>query len=433
MRKQIAIVVLFMLLFAGVGSSALVSRSLAGAKPLTVVQREHRLGPKPVPHWYWRWLRWRLNAQVSLSEPARPKLVPRRIPRWAWRRLHYFLLARTHVAGRGGSGRTNPPSGGPNAQSYEQATSYTRTRPSFTPTRTVEVSNASQLRSAISGLQAGDLIKATAAFTVQGETVIKNRLSAPAELDLSGVRFVYGGGNNLPAVWVDNAQNLYIYGGDLSTADTGGTCLLDYASQHVLWWGFTAHDCGGGGVGIMAVKGPVSNDDFQGTIWKVGQNRNWDPHTEKGSGLHAALLDDSGSSYAFVQNRFAFYAHDIPTGACVEAGNSVKPSAANGNVLYLKCVNETYVSTIQTGGNGLQLWGDLSNLGLDVKYLEVENAQGRALDTNGMYAGTGLGRVTVEYGRASNTNRNARLNEPKRRLPWDWRGGVVYKAVRPAR
>src|SRR5207245_2586215 len=124
----------------------------------------------------------------------------------------------------------------------------------------------------ISNLQAGDLVRATASFTVNGKTVIRNRLSAPAELDLSGVSFVYSGGQNYPAVWIDNAENLYIFGGDLSTSDAGGVCLSDYGSQHVLWWGFTAHDCGGTGFQAQAIGGPVDHNDFQGTIWKVGQN-----------------------------------------------------------------------------------------------------------------------------------------------------------------
>ena len=35
----------------------------------------------------------------------------------------------------------------------------------------------------------------------QRQTVINNRLSSPAELDLTGVQFVYSGGQNTPAVW----------------------------------------------------------------------------------------------------------------------------------------------------------------------------------------------------------------------------------------
>jgi hypothetical protein len=291
------------------------------------------------------------------------------------------------------------------------------------------VSNASQLLAAISNLQPGDLVEATGRFTVTGETIIKNRLSSPAELDLTGVSFVYSGGSELPAVWLNNASNLYIYGGDMSTAGSGGSCLLDYGSQHVLWWGFTAHNCGGTGFAAMPVNAAVDNDDFQGEISQVGQNLAWDPHTEKGSGLHGVLLDDVSNSNAFTNNRFAFSEHDIPTGACVQAGNNTMPTAAGGNVLYLKCVNADFVARNQTGGNGIQLWGDTNNLGLDIRYLEVVNSQGYALWAGGLYSGQSLSGVTVEYGRASNTNQNPRYAGQN---PWDLRVGVVYKALHPA-
>lgn len=440
MRKHVAIVFLLMLVFAGVGSSAVVNRKLAHSRQLAaVVRQQKQLGPKPTPRWYWHWLHWRVSRRYTTHHLAaqrrlRPKQAPHRIPHWAWRRLQLFLLARslsdkTNAPAQTGTPSTaRPPGGGP---SYEQAISYTSTRPSFTPSRTVPVSSASELLAAIANLQPGDLVEATTAFTVSGETIIKNRLSAPAELDLTNVHFVYGGGENLPAVWLANAENLYIFGGDMTTVGTGGTCLLDYGSQHVLWWGFYAHDCGSGGFSAMPVGAAVSGDDFQGEITRVGQNLARDPHPEKGTGIHAALLWDSGTGYPFTDNRFAFYVHDIPTGAGVEVGNPV-PAPATGNVLYLRAVNLTDVSTVQTGGNGVEFWG-AGQLGMDVKYLEVENAQGRALDANDLYPGSTLSGVTVEYGRASRTNLNANLNEPQNALPWDPRGGVVYQTVDPAR
>lgn len=425
MRKQVAVVLLLMLVFAGAGSSALAKRSSVRSSQAAAVRKEKQLGPKPTPHWYWRWVEWRLGEGYAKGHPhespLRPSKTPARISHWAWRRLHFFLLAR-------GNGRGGPVSNG--AESYENAISYTRQRPAFTPTRTVDVSNAAELGAAISNLRPGDLVKATTRFTVRGITVIKNRLSSPAELDLSGVRFVYSGGENHPAVWLNNALNLYIYGGSLSTAGTGGTCLTDHGSQHVLWWGFYLHDCGGSGFAAFSTGASVDHNDFEGTITNVGQTLAWDPHSEKGTGVHGAILWDANTNYAFTNNRFAFYAHDIPTGACVELGNDQYSSQAGGNVLYEKCVNETEVATRQTGGNGLQLWGDTNSLRLDVKYLEVENAQGRALDSRGLNLGQTLAGVTVEYGRASRTNRSPRYAGQS---PWDTYGGVVYKRVRPAR
>jgi hypothetical protein len=182
----------------------------------------------------------------------------------------------------------------------------------------------------------------------------------------------------------------------------------------------------------QAIGGPVDHDDFQGTISKVGQNLSWDPHAEKGTGLHGANLWDANTTGNFTNNRFAFYAHDIPTGACVEFGNDQPTSLATGNVLYLKCVNETEVALSQTGGSALQLWGDTNTLGLDVKYLEADNTQGRALDNQGLYTGQSLAGVTVADGQAAQTNQNSKLNEPSNGLPWDWRGKVNYLNVLPA-
>jgi hypothetical protein len=174
---------------------------------------------------------------------------------------------------------------------------------------------------------------------------------------------------------------------------------------------------------------PVQHDDFQGEITKVGQNLNWDPHTEKGSGIHGSNLWDSSYSSAFSDNRFAFYAHDIPTGACVEIGNPSSGVSAGGNVLYLKCANATFVSHTQTGGNALQLWGQTSTLGLHVKYLEGDNLQGYALWGGGVSSGQNLGGTTVEYGRATHTNLNPRYAGLK---PWDTSHAVAYQDAQPS-
>jgi hypothetical protein len=426
MRKQVAVSLLLMLVFAGAGSSALAKRSSSRSSQSAAVRQEKRLGPKPTPHWYWRWVEWRLGEGYArrhqLQASRRPSQAPTHIRPWAWRRLRFFLLAR---GSRGGSGPARS-----SGLTYRSAISYTRQRPAFTPARTIPVSTASQLLSAIAGLRAGDLVRATRAFTVNGITVIRNRLSSPAELDLSRIRFVYSGGANHPALWLNNARNLYIYGGDFSTVDTGGNCITDHASQYVLWWGFTAHDCGNTGFSAQAVGGPVDHNDFQGTIWKVGQNLAWDPHAEKGTGLHGANLWDANQTGNFTNNRFAFYAHDVPTGACVEFGNDQPSSQATGNVLYLRCVNATKVAQRQAGGNALQTWGDTNTLGLDVKYLEADNLQGYAFWAGGVYPGQNLHGVTIEYGRASHTDLNPRFAG---RSPWDRRYGVAYGRVRPAR
>lgn len=435
--KHVALVLTLLLLLGGVASSAVGKHHSARSKPPAAIQREKHLGPKPTPHWYWRWVAWRLGEGFAKGHlrPAglRPTQAPHRIPHWAWRRLHFFLRARAS-ASKGHRTKqttstgttTTTPLGG---KTYQQAISYTQTRPSFTPSRTVRVSNASELQSAISNLQAGDLVRATTSFTVSGSTVIDKRLSSPAELDLRGVRFVNSSGENSPAVYLNNAQNLYIYGGDMSTAGTGGQGILDAGSQHVLWWGFTIHDTGSTGFAARPINGPVDHDDFQGTIWKVGQNYAWDTHAEKGSGLHGANLYDSSATGNFTNNRFAIYAHDIPTGACVEFGDENTTAIATGNVLYVKCVNATFVSHTQTGGNALQTWGRTAHVGLDVKFLEGLNLQGYAYHGAAISSGQNASGINIEYGHASNTNQNPRYAGQN---PWDLSAGVVYKALQPA-
>lgn len=317
---------------------------------------------------------------------------------------------------------------------YERAISYTKTRAPFTPRRTVDVASASQLKSALSGLRPGDLVRATADFTVSNSSsdalVIENRLSTPAVVDLTGhtVRIVYSGDENHNAVVLRNPQNIRIYGGDLTTSDTGGDCLRTYGAQHVTWWYFAAHDCGGTGASFFGGQAPTEHDDFNGTIWNIGQNLAWDPHDEKGTGLHCANLDDN-NVYPFQDNRFALYCHDISSGAAIQYGaeNSANPKPVR-NTIYLLAVNLTKVARSQTAGNGIQFWG-VDGQSAEVRFVQVRDAQGYALWDGGMNAGTSLRGVTVVRGRASNTNQNPRYAGQN---PWSDRLGETYRAVTPA-
>jgi len=322
----------------------------------------------------------------------------------------------------------------PGTSRYEQAISYTRSRPHFDPARTIDVASASQLKAALRNLRPRDLVRATAAFTVSSGSydalVIKNRLSAPAVIDLSGhtVSFVYSGKQNFSAVYLNDPKNLRIYGGDLSTSDSGGACLTNQGGQHITWWYFTAHDCGGTGAGFSGGQAPTEHDDFNGTIWKVGQNLAWDPHTEKGTGLHCVNLDDH-NLYPFRNNRFAFYCHDIPTGAAIEYGASQRayPKPVD-NTIYLLADNLTDVARIQTGGNGIQFWG-VNGQSADIKFIQVEDAQGYALWDGGMNTGANLRNIRVENGWASNTNQNPLYAGQN---PWSDRLGEAYRSVLPS-
>src|SRR5690348_6431790 len=173
MRRHVAVVILVLAVLGGSSSSSLVSGARAQPKPPTAIVRAHRLGPKPTPPWYWRWQAWRLGVGYAkghqLQRDLRPTGAPRPVPGWAWRRLHFLLLAQT--VGGPGAGTTN--GGNPSVvANYRQAISYTEVRPAFTPLREIDVSTAGGFRKALASLQPGDLVKATAPFTVYGTTRI---------------------------------------------------------------------------------------------------------------------------------------------------------------------------------------------------------------------------------------------------------------------
>ena len=87
----------------------------------------------------------------------------------------------------------------------------------------------------------------------------------------------------------------------------------------------------------------------------------------------------------------------------------------------------TDVAKIQTGGNGIQFWG-VNGQSAEIRFIEVDNAEGYALFDGGMNQGTSLSGVRVEHGRASNTNQNPRYAGQN---PWSDRLGEVYQAVVP--
>ena len=117
MTKHAALVVVLTFLFVGVSSAAVGSQALSLAQQrAAAIKHEKRLGPKPTPRWYWRWVEWRVGegfARGHACRPGlRPKQAPRPIPQWAWQKLHYFLLARALNGQTSSPTGTKPSSGG---------------------------------------------------------------------------------------------------------------------------------------------------------------------------------------------------------------------------------------------------------------------------------------------------------------------------------
>ncbi len=326
-------------------------------------------------------------------------------------------------------------SGGGSTSSYDSAISYSApaNRPTHSCTRTVNVTSASQLTSAINNLQAGDCVvnTQTGGFSISGEVTIAKSLSSYAYIDLKtgsdAVRFTGGGtqtpSSDLPSVYIHNSSNIKIYGGNI----TNDRILVYNPSSNLTWWNFYAHDLAGDGLDIFPPfsGSNIDNIDFQGEISNWGINcQVLDPHAEKCTGIHGMNLADAGGGQVN-NSRFAIYAHDGRSGAAIEQGSPSQPES--GITIYLKANNLTMAAQSQVAGNGIQIWGAGAISNSTIPYIEVSNAQGRAIDTNGLYSGVSLSGYTVKYGRATNVILNPKLS----RVIWDTRGGIVYQDISP--
>lgn len=319
---------------------------------------------------------------------------------------------------------------------YDAAIAYTDTRPAFTPTRTVNVTNATQLRAALTDLQAGDLVENTQAggFDVPGQLNIMKALTGFAVIDLKegadAVRFNYGGSLSLPSVYFQGAKKIRLYGGKVTNPAGAAGILFHGGCQYITWWRVKVQGTGGHGIGMLTTTesgGTIDHCDIEAEVSDWGNVLARDNHPEPGTGLHACLLADAPT--AFTNNRIAIYAHDGDTGAAIELGLPGNVPSG-GNTIYLKAERLNKVATQQVAGNALQLWGG-TPVGCTVPYLEASDCQGRAVDTNG--ASASMAGVTVQYGRASAMCQNPNLGstEPaiSPTLEWDSRHGVVYVDV----
>jgi len=340
--------------------------------------------------------------------------------------------AASPAAGSSSGSQQTTTGGSPAPPTYDSETSYAP--PAFTATRTVDVSTQSAFNTAWTNIQPGDQINVHG-VTFTGEVTLANKqLAGWAQISFdSATKFVgVSSAQNLPAVWINNDSHIRFYGGDISDSASGGQAgpgILVYDSDNITWWNFVSHDVGRDGLDIFSVNKPNSSLDFKGEVYHWGLNLAWDPHAEKGTGLHGANLGDS--NYGMQDSRIALYAHDGAAGAGIEAGGASATDFFKNNTIYIKCQNLTMHAVSQTGGNCLQYWGE-NVTGNVIKYLEAENLQGRPYETGGMYTGQSLASDTIEYGRASNTNLNLQINDSiPQNVLWDYQFGTVFTDVSP--
>src|SRR4029077_12286075 len=123
---------------------------------------------------------------------------------------------------------------------FASETSYPA--PAFTPTRTINVTSQSALKTAWSNIEPGDEID-VAPMTLTGEVSFLNKqLSNWAEIHFApGVKFVGVTSGAFPSVWISNVSHVRFYGGEVTNAASGATVghgVTIYDSSYLTWWGF---------------------------------------------------------------------------------------------------------------------------------------------------------------------------------------------------
>ena len=258
---------------------------------------------------------------------------------------------------------------------------------SFSAARTVGVADATALRNALAGLRAGDMVRATAPFSVTGATLlIRAQLASLAVIDLHGVTIRTGTAGSLEhAVAIVGAQNVWVTGGDVSTQ--GNVCLWFQDTVSVTWRDVDVHDCAGTGVMAQGITRAQTGLDIHARVWNAGTAyTRLDPHADQGTGVHGAYI--GGASYP-TSGRFAFDVRDQAVGAAVQAGANLVDSD-----IWVRAARITRVASSQVAGNALQLWGAVRNV--RVRWLAAQDLAGRGIETDGLTGGSG---IVVDYAR----------------------------------
>jgi len=238
------------------------------------------------------------------------------------------------------------------------------------------------------------------------------------------VIFAYNGTGAYDALWLHDDSNLDIYGGEFTGTGARAGINLYGATHNVVWDDFYVHDVAGAGVQETPNNGDIHDVTIRGEVARWAQNPAVDDHPDKGTGLHALLIENSGSSsHNFFNNTAAIYGHDTPApsaslpegagGSVIEIGNSFAGHTLDNNTLYAKGVNLNMQpgngvnpgsTSVQTGGNVVNLWGRTPDNGLKLGWVEGDKITGSVIHCTTDTWDTANPPVTVLHGRANTTN-----------------------------
>jgi hypothetical protein len=315
------------------------------------------------------------------------------------------------------SGATGTVAAAPtSAPTFESETAYLNTpRPDLS--NAIVVSSASQFLSAMASATAGQTYDVLGTVKITSQFNGWNRVVAGGVVNVvlePGMTLAGDSRTGYNAVHLQDSGGWRIWGGTLANPYGGGIHVYSMPGPFT-WTGFTVGQVGGTGLSVFPVpttlspSGNISNLTLAGVMGSSSENLSYDPHAEKGTGLHCSNIADPpyGGGGGIVQNStFAVDCLNQATGAAVEINSNRSSNVvifARAKHLGFALPGTTWLgyATTQVAGNVIQLWGGSSAGRLDIRYAEGNDIQGRILETNGVSSGSDISLVSLDYGRAT--------------------------------
>jgi hypothetical protein len=319
-----------------------------------------------------------------------------------------------------------PPSPGPIDTAYDKSVAnLQRPQGSFGPVK--KVTTLATLTAALSALRGGDDLLVSG-VEIPGTINFPQKFSQYARVtfDKSCVFSGYNGG------WVQK-DNIYLPDthylqlifeqGCKITNPKGNRNMAVFGGDHLVIDGFLLDGCGGTNFQSSPVNAPLSNFWYRGAARNCGNHLDWDPHSEKGSGVHGMYLGN-GKKGVLYKGVVALYTYDHKGGAGdLQFGHDTSvcgPVLPKDVELYVKAKNSKFQSKTQTGGNATQVWGKLGT-GIVYKVIEADDIMGKAFWCNAMTNPNAD--IRIMAGTATRCCQNPRWS---RQGPWDKKSGVSY-------
>jgi hypothetical protein len=316
---------------------------------------------------------------------------------------------------------------------FESQTAYLNT-PKPDLTNAIVISSASQFVSAMASATAGQTYDVLGTVKITSQFMGWNRVVPGGVVNVvfePGAGFTGDSRAQYNAIWLKDSGGWRIWGGTISNPNGGGLLVYQMPGPFT-WTGFSIGQVAASGGAVLPVGGNISNLTLAGVAGSSTQNLAFDPHSEKGTGLHCWNLADNG--IGIVQNStFALDCLNQATGAAVEiettrVSNVTVFARAKNLGFPLPGTTWTGDAKQQVAGNVIQLWGGTAPGKLDIRYAEGNDIQGRIVETNGVSAGADLSQVSVAYGRATGP---ILQNPLLSRVAYAVKGGLKLGDVQP--